>query len=124
MCIFDVLYSITVTRKSYRLDVVAETSKVTFNSIDLTLGRATVRSSKLNPQGSFEGKLTFDKKLEQATLEVPVALPAKSKAQLKLSFEGNLPSNAAGYFKSFWEHDGKQDFCAATHLQVITITDF
>jgi aminopeptidase 2 len=45
-------------------------------------------------------------------------LPAGSKAELKIIFEGELTGNMLGYYKASWEHEGKTKYYALTQFEV------
>ena len=36
-----------------------------------------------------------------------------------MDYEGKLLSNMTGYYKSVWDHDGKQDYYSLTQFEVI-----
>jgi len=99
------------------LDILKETSKVTFNSADLVLGEVTLSSTALKTSEDFKASAALDEKMERATIEIPASLPAGSKAQLKVSFEGKLTSNMTGYYKSAWENNGSKEFYALTQFE-------
>jgi len=46
---------------------------------------------------------SFDKSQERTTYELPITLPAGSKADLQITFAGELAGNMAGYYKSSWK---------------------
>ena len=63
--------------------------------------------------------VTFNEKRGRATVKLAKALPAGSKAKLKIVYEGSLLSNMTGYYKSVWDHDGKKDHYSLTQFEVI-----
>ena len=48
-------------------------------------------------------------------------LPAGSKANFKIAYEGKLLSNMTGYYKSVWDHDGKKDYYSLTQFAVTSV---
>lgn len=62
--------------------------------------------------------LTVDEEAERATLPLPVKLPAGSKAELKIDFEGELTGAMMGYYRSAWEHEGKTQYYSLTQFEV------
>ena len=61
---------------------------------------------------------TFDDVEERATLKLPVVLPAGSKAQLKIDFEGEITGAMMGYYRSAWENEGKTEYYTLTQFEV------
>jgi len=60
----------------------------------------------------------FDKVQERTTYELNDTLPAGSKAELKIAFEGELTGSMTGYYKASWEHEGKTKYYALTQFEV------
>ena len=60
----------------------------------------------------------FDKVQERITYQLTDVLPAGSKAELKIAFEGELTGNMLGYYKASWEHEGKTKYYALTQFEV------
>ena len=60
----------------------------------------------------------FDKVQERTTYQLTDGLPAGSKAELKVFFEGELTGNMLGYYKASWEHEGKTKYYALTQFEV------
>lgn len=62
----------------------------------------------------------FDTTRERVSFAVPqkFALPAASKAELKLPFKGLISSLDIGYHSSSWQSDGATEHYAATFFQV------
>jgi aminopeptidase 2 len=54
-------------------------------------------------------------------LNVLTALPAGSKAQLKIYYDAKL-RDMTGYYKSSWKNNGQTEYYALTHFQVSTRT--
>ncbi|KAF8212441.1 hypothetical protein K438DRAFT_1806516 [Mycena galopus ATCC 62051] len=90
------------------LDILEETSAVELNSNDLDLGSASIYSDVSQSQQLQSGQ-TIDKDLQRVTFTFPNALPAGSKAQLKVAFNGLLKSSMTGYYLAAWnaEEDGQ-----------------
>ncbi|KAJ7273515.1 ERAP1-like C-terminal domain-containing protein [Mycena haematopus] len=104
------------------LDIHEETSAVELNSNGLDLGPACVyilvgggysRLSKLPlPSSIFsdfsqsvqlQSGRTVDENMQRVTFLFPNALPAGSKAQLQVAFNGLLKSSMTGYYVATWE---------------------
>ena len=66
----------------------------------------------------MDPSIAFDEKRGRATVKLAKTLPAGSKARFKIAYEGNLLSNMIGYYKSVWDHDGKQDYYSLTFFAV------
>jgi aminopeptidase 2 len=63
-------------------------------------------------------QIVADKELERVTLNFFTALPAGSKAQVKIYYSAMLRGSMNGYYKSAWKRDGKTEYYALTHFQV------
>jgi aminopeptidase 2 len=99
------------------LDIKKETSTIVFNSVDLKLSDVSIYSFASKTH-QVQAARTFDTTMGRATVHFPTALPAGSKAQLQIGFEGDLTSNMQGYYKSGWEHEGKTKYYALTQFEV------
>ncbi|KAF7338457.1 Aminopeptidase [Mycena venus] len=111
-------YDVTVYTdlKTFNLDIHEETSTVELNSNDLDLGTASIYSDVLQSEQLQSGQ-TVDKDLQRVTFTFPNALPAGSKAQLKVAFNGLLKSSMTGYYMSAWEEDGQTKYYALTQFE-------
>ncbi|GLB35338.1 putative aminopeptidase [Lyophyllum shimeji] len=98
------------------LDVQQESSSITFNMSDLELGRASIYSNALKTEQEPTGT-SFETTSERVTYLLPTALPAGSKAELKVGFGGKLTGSMMGYYKSMYEVDGKQKAYALTQFE-------
>ncbi|KAL5636049.1 hypothetical protein ACGC1H_004760 [Rhizoctonia solani] len=92
------------------LDVLEETSTITFNSSELILHEEglTVTSDALKTEQTQSVKLTgVDQKSERASIQLVTALPKGSKAKLRVGYEGKLTGSMLGYYYSSAQHEGK-----------------
>ncbi|EIW81938.1 hypothetical protein CONPUDRAFT_81582 [Coniophora puteana RWD-64-598 SS2] len=99
------------------LDVTTETSTLVFNTTDLDLIDASLSSDAL---GSVQTPTSqsFAAEWEEGTLSFARALPAGSKAQLRIAFAGKLTGALLGYYKSeFTENDGMKGIYTLTQFQ-------
>jgi len=94
-----------------------ETSTVVFNTSALDIRDVSIYSQTLQSQQSPSSQFS-DKALERATLQFLTPLPAGSKAELRVGFQGNLTGAMMGYYKSSWEHEGKKKYYALTQFEV------
>ncbi|KAJ7812088.1 hypothetical protein B0H14DRAFT_2858160 [Mycena olivaceomarginata] len=100
------------------LDILEETSAIVLNSsADLKLGTASVYCSALNTDQLQSAQIVTDKELGRATLNFVAALPAGSKAQIKITYIAMLRGSMNGYYKSAWQRNGKTEHYAMTHFQ-------
>ncbi|KAF9650846.1 hypothetical protein BDM02DRAFT_3217429 [Thelephora ganbajun] len=99
------------------LDILQDTSELTFNSSDLTLSRPSVYSEALASSIDVDTSITFNGERGRATVKLAKILPAGSKAKFKIAYEGKLLSNMTGYYKSVWDHDGKKDYYSLTQFE-------
>ena len=94
-----------------------------FNTADLELSEVSIYSGTLKIQ-QVQSSRTFDKEMERAVVHFATPLPAGSKAQLQVGFQGKLTSSMQGFYKSSWEHEGKQKNYALTQFEVCTVHIF
>ncbi|THH32969.1 hypothetical protein EUX98_g1220 [Antrodiella citrinella] len=100
------------------LNVKEDTSKVVFNTTQLELGDLTVSSPAFEqPEVHPSSELTIDDTQERAVLALSSTLPAGSKAQLKVSFAGELTGSMMGYYRAAWEHEGKTKHYSLTQFE-------
>ncbi|EIN08063.1 hypothetical protein PUNSTDRAFT_126849 [Punctularia strigosozonata HHB-11173 SS5] len=98
------------------LDVKAETSTLVFNSSDLNLGNITLQSDALHT-AQTESSRSFEKEQERMHVHFATSLPAGSKAQLQIAFDGKLTGSMMGYYYSTYEQDGKTKYYALTQFE-------
>ncbi|KAJ7877349.1 leucyl aminopeptidase [Mycena leptocephala] len=101
------------------LDILQETSTIVLNcSNDLKLGTSSVYCGALDVDQKLQSaQIAADKELERVTLNFFTALPAGSKAQVKIYYSAMLRGSMNGYYKSAWKRDGKTEYYALTHFQ-------
>lgn len=73
----------------------------------MQLGSVTVYSDALRTE-QHPKSMSFDTDRERGTLSLPTSLPAGSKAQVSISFEGPLTGALMGYYRSVGGADGKE----------------
>jgi aminopeptidase 2 len=84
--------------------------------MSLYYAHRTIYSEALKIEQLQSGE-SFDTVAERVTYSFPTALPAGSKAELRIGFGGKLTGGMAGYYKSSWEHEGKTKFYALTQFE-------
>ena len=62
--------------------------------------------------------LSYDQSQERSVYHLNTALPAGSKAELKIPYAGKLTANMMGYYKSAWENKGQTEHYALTQFEV------
>ncbi|KAJ7667400.1 leucyl aminopeptidase [Mycena rosella] len=101
------------------LDILRDTSAIILNcSDDLDLKNASVHCASLEAN-QFQSAQIADKELGRVTLNISAALPAGSKAQLKIHYNAPLRGSMNGYYKSAWKNEGQTEYYALTHFQPI-----
>ncbi|KAJ6558177.1 peptidase family M1-domain-containing protein [Mycena capillaripes] len=104
---------------SIDLDVLEETSVIIINcSDDLDVGNVFIHCAGLHAK-QLQSVEIAEKGLGRLTLNFLVALPAGSKAQLKIPFNAKLRGTMTGYYKSGWQKDGQSEYYALTYFQPI-----
>ncbi|TCD68931.1 Aminopeptidase 2 mitochondrial [Steccherinum ochraceum] len=100
------------------LDVIEATSSLVFHSSQLELHGLVVQSPALSEDVDYpESAIQTIKENERAILSLSSELPAGSKAQLKIGFEGELTTAMMGYYRSSTERDGKTQYYALTQFE-------
>ncbi len=61
---------------------------------------------------------SFDPVQERVVYDIPASLPAGSKAELKIGFEGKLGGGMVGYYKSSYETGGQTKYYSLTQFEV------
>ncbi|CAE6469567.1 unnamed protein product, partial [Rhizoctonia solani] len=92
------------------LDVLEETSDITFNSSNLVLHEdsLSITSDALKTEHTQTVKLAnIDIAKERASLKLPTPLPKGSKAKLRIGYEAKLTGSMKGYYSSSAPHEGK-----------------
>jgi aminopeptidase 2 len=64
----------------------------------------------------------IDKTQERTTFQLSRNLPAGSKAELLITFSGEITGSMMGYYKSSYEVDGKTKHYALTQFEVWDIS--
>ncbi|KAJ7219096.1 leucyl aminopeptidase [Mycena pura] len=98
------------------LDVHEETSAVVLNTHGLDLGNASIISDVQQTEQVQSGQ-TIDINLQRVTFTFPSPLAARSKAQLKIPFDGHLSPSMTGYYVSAWEDNGQTKHYALTQFE-------
>lgn len=80
----------------YSLDVLQETSTIIFNSAALEIGQISLHSEALKTEQIQIAEQSADADAERLTLKFATALPAQSKAQLRVSFKAPITDSMAG----------------------------
>jgi aminopeptidase 2 len=100
------------------LEINKETSTLVFNTSALDLGDILVFCETAQEKEQVVSSRDFDTVAERATLRFACPFPAGSKAQLRVTFRGELTGSMLGYYKSSWEHEGTKKYYALTQFEV------
>ena len=79
-----------------------------FNTAELELTDASIYSESLKIQ-QVQSSRTVDEKMERASVHFPTALPAGSKAQIQIGFQGKLTGSMQGKFQGEMEESALFD---------------
>ena len=96
-----------------------ETSTISFNASGLDLHDVTLHRADVKKQEAPVSQ-TIDTVTERAVLAFPTAVPAGSKAQLKIKFDAPLTGSMMGYYYSTWKNEGKDECYSLTQFEVCT----
>ncbi|KAF8627899.1 hypothetical protein AX15_004193 [Amanita polypyramis BW_CC] len=100
------------------LNIKKDTSRIVLNSSELKLTNVTIYSDALKTAQEPSSQ-SYDSVQGRAVFDIPTPLPASSKAELKIGFEGKLGGGMVGYYKSSYELDGEIKYYALTQFEVI-----
>ncbi|KDQ18450.1 hypothetical protein BOTBODRAFT_28829 [Botryobasidium botryosum FD-172 SS1] len=98
------------------LDVLEETSVITFNSAAIKLQKCSIKSDALKEEQT-EISQVADEAQERVAVRFEKPLPKGSKAQLCIGWEAPLTDNMMGYYLSSAPHEGKKRNYALTHFE-------
>ncbi|KZT24123.1 leucyl aminopeptidase [Neolentinus lepideus HHB14362 ss-1] len=101
---------------SVDLDVVKETSVIVLNTAHLKLGEASVYSEALKTE-QIQSSSEVDTTSERVSIKFGSALPAASKARLRIGFTGELDGSMAGYYRSKWTDEGETKYYGLTQFE-------
>ncbi|KAF8526633.1 peptidase family M1-domain-containing protein [Hysterangium stoloniferum] len=88
------------------LEVLEDTSSLTFNLSHATTTEISVHSENLKTEQIETAKTSFDEKAERATVQLSNVLTKGSKAQLKVQYESKLTDSLMGYYYSTYQDQG------------------
>lgn len=88
------------------------TKSVTLHSAELEILSATYRTGKK----TFEGRASYKDREETATLSFETALP-KGRGIMELRFAGILNDKMRGFYRSRYQHEGKDVHMAVTQFE-------
>lgn len=92
-----------------------------FNTSFLDIKNVVLKSDALKDELTPTSQ-SVDAKSERATLAFSSALPAGSKATLKIDFAAKLTGNMMGYYYSTWDKDDKKLYYTLTQFEVSTLS--
>ena len=86
--------------RSGRLDILKETSTIVLHSKRLQLDAIQLTTDSDVQTTLAPSAVTFDASNDRSSIVLTHPLPARSKAQLRISFAGELTPNLVGYYYS------------------------
>ncbi|CAE6412039.1 unnamed protein product, partial [Rhizoctonia solani] len=95
---------------SVDLDVLEETTNITFNSLNLVLHEDSLIVSSdahKTEQAQAARLVDVDTKKERVSVKLSTPLPKGSKAKLQIRYEAKLTGSMTGYYHSSTSHEGK-----------------
>ncbi|KAL8872194.1 MAG: hypothetical protein Q9174_002137 [Haloplaca sp. 1 TL-2023] len=97
------------------LDVKEDTSSMSLNSLEID-----IHSTRISANGSeisSSPALAYNEDAQTTTVTFDKSIAAGSKAQLTLSFTGQLNDKMAGFYRSSFQHDGTTKYLATTQME-------
>lgn len=99
--------------ETIELNLLKPTAEITLHSAELEIESAEFIESE---EKVWAGKISFNEKRETATFKFPKPLK-KGQAKLKLIFKGILNDKMRGFYRSKFQHDGKNKYMATTQFE-------
>ncbi|KAF8579667.1 peptidase M1, membrane alanine aminopeptidase [Ramaria rubella] len=100
------------------LEVLENTSSVTFNVSHLAIHEVVLYSDALKSEQVETANLSLDDKAERATVQSSNPLAKGSKVQLRMRFGAKLTGDMMGYYYSSYEEQGKKQYYTLTQFEV------
>ncbi|KAF9477194.1 leucyl aminopeptidase [Pholiota conissans] len=88
-------------------------TQAVFYQVNTRIG-IVANTSKINRQTAVLE--SYDEVQQRITYSVKETLPTGSEAELSIAFHSTLGDKTRGYYRSFWEHDGKREYYALSQL--------
>jgi len=99
------------------IDILKPTRKIVFHAVDLKIKNATLLYTDQSGETGFPWRrISHNKKFETVTLESPKIL-RPGKALLNINFEGELNDQMHGFYRTWYELNGKKTYGAATQFE-------
>ncbi|KAF8590749.1 leucyl aminopeptidase [Ramaria rubella] len=99
------------------LEVLENTSSVTFNASHLAIHEVVLYSEALKTEQVETANLSLDDKAERATVQSSNPLAKGSKVQLRMRFGAKLTGDMMGYYYSSYEEQGKKQYYTLTQFE-------
>ncbi|KAI9767542.1 MAG: Aminopeptidase 2 mitochondrial [Geoglossum simile] len=104
-------------RVTIDLDVIEDSTLIALNTLELTIHSTRVTSGSSVVTSS--PTLSYDDDKQTTTIRFEETLPAGSKAQLEMTFSGELNDKLAGFYRSSYKdaRDGTTKYLATTQME-------
>jgi puromycin-sensitive aminopeptidase len=90
--------------------------QIILHAKDLKIHGAEVEAKRKGQKDIWAAKISYNKKTETVTLTFPKII-SSGKHELKLSFSGVLNDLLRGFYRSKYEHQGKEKYLATTQFE-------
>ena len=105
-----------LTGHACRLDVVEDVTSVTLNTLEIDIHAVTISVGA--EEISSSPHISFDQEKQRVTFAFDKTISAGSKAQVKITFTGQLNDKMAGFYRSSYKHpDGSTQYLATTQME-------
>ena len=93
-----------------------DTTSISVNTVEIDIHSATITAGGETVTSS--PKVSFNADKQTATLSFDKAIPAGSKAQMTMTYTGQLNDKMAGFYRSSYQHpDGTTQYLATTQME-------
>ncbi|CZT42721.1 probable aminopeptidase 2 [Rhynchosporium secalis] len=100
------------------LEVVKETSSVSLNTLELDIHSTKISTSGQSSTSSEAKNLTYDEDSQTTKIDFEHSLAKGSKAQLEMTFTGELNDKMAGFYRSTYKNaDGTESIMATSQME-------
>ncbi|KAJ3359428.1 Aminopeptidase 2 mitochondrial [Allomyces javanicus] len=99
--------------------IVHATSAIVVNAFELDIKAARVQLTRIKTEATLPASsITYDEKLQQATLHFDQELPADAQARVTIEFQGIHNDKMAGFYRSSYaDPDGTKKFMVVTQFE-------
>ncbi|KAL9026947.1 MAG: hypothetical protein Q9196_004465 [Gyalolechia fulgens] len=101
--------------RSHSLDVKEDTKSISLNSLEIDIHSTTLSAG--GNEITSSPKITYNEDAQVTTISFDRSIPTGSRAQLTLTFTGQLNDKMAGFYRSSYKQNGTTKYLATTQME-------